>query len=504
MKIRLKQRKTVLIVAAIILAIAALSFLIIKPMWFSKKPGTIRPAAFAGQFYPADKEELSAVIRGYLAGAETAGATGTPKVIIVPHAGYDYSGPVSAAAYKAIAGQEVRRVYIIANSHHRYFSGLETDGSDYWETPLGLVAVDQEKVRSLAAASPLIKINRAEEDADHVIEVQLPFLQTVLGTGFKIVSLMFGNTDEDSYQTLARVLVDNLEPGDIIIASSDMSHYPSDEVAERIDSETLRLIGQEDIAALVQHSQVSLKETGEETVLCGLEAVKTAIAIAKELGLQPQIRKYQNSGDTVFGDKKAVVGYGAVIFWDPASANQSTLEPISAADQAILKEIAQQAVETYIKKRGIINPKISSPRLNQSQGAFVTLRIGGELRGCLGEIAASGPLWQVVRDMAIAAATEDGRFTPVTEEELDSLEYEISALSRPEKIGDWRAIDLGQDGVIVRKGRKSGVFLPQVAAEIGWSREEFLRQLCSQKAGLPADCYQDPEVELEVFRAQAF
>lgn len=506
MKIRDRKIRTGLAIALAILAIASLSFLISKPMRSKKAGSIIRPAAFAGQFYPAKEAELSAAVRGYLAGAKAEEGVLDYKVIIVPHAGYDYSGPVMAAAYRQLEGRPVKRVYIIANSHRDSFSGIMTDDSDYWETPLGLVRVDKERARALASASSVVQIDRDSGKDDHTIEVQLPFLQAVLGTDFKIVPLLFGNIDEASYQALADLLAADLEPGDLVIASSDMSHYPPAELAKKIDAETLRLILEKDIAGLIKHSQDSLaKEAGEETVLCGLEAVKTALALAKQLRLEAQVLKYQNSGETVFGDKETVVGYGAVVFYDPAvPASQARLEPLGTADQAILKEVAREAVESYVRQAKVPDYEISSPRLNQIQGAFVTLKVKGELRGCIGEIIASEPLWQVVRGMAIAAATEDGRFQPVAKDELDELEYEISVLSVPERISRWQDISLGEDGIIIKKGLKSGVFLPQVALETGWDREELWRQLCSQKAGLDKDCYLDPQAELSVFQAQVF
>jgi len=165
--------------------------------------------------------------------------------------------------------------------------------------------------------------------------------------------------------------------------------------------------------------------------------------------------------------------------------------------------IVRQSVEEYIKNGKIADFKIGDEKLNEPSGAFVTLKIDGKLRGCIGRIIATGDeLWRVARDMAIAAATEDNRFAPVSENELAKLEYEVSVLSAPEKISDWRKIKLGRDGVIARRGLKSGVFLPQVAEETGWTLEEFLSNLCFSKAGLPASAYRDPETELYVFEAE--
>ena len=179
---------------------------------------------------------------------------------------------------------------------------------------------------------------------------------------------------------------------------------------------------------------------------------------------------------------------------------------LNQAQKEELLRIARKTVESYIRDGRVPEFKITDKRLQEKQGAFVTLHLVGRLRGCIGRIEPSSePLWQVVRDMAIEASVSDPRFRPVNENELEDLEYEISVLSVPEKINDWRQIELGRHGVIVRSGFNSGVFLPQVATETGWTREEFLAHLCADKAGLAANAYKDdPEVELFVFEAEVF
>ncbi len=171
-----------------------------------------------------------------------------------------------------------------------------------------------------------------------------------------------------------------------------------------------------------------------------------------------------------------------------------------------LINIAKTAVENFVREEKIAEFKVTDKRLMRPEGVFVTINKKGELRGCIGLIVSTGrPLWENVREMAIAAATEDTRFEPVAVAELPELDYEISVLSEPRAIKNWREIKLGEHGVIVSRGRNTGVFLPQVAAETGWDLEEFLAQLCDQKAGLPPDCYKnDPEVKLEIFTAQVF
>ncbi|MFH1233320.1 MAG: AmmeMemoRadiSam system protein A [Patescibacteria group bacterium] len=168
-------------------------------------------------------------------------------------------------------------------------------------------------------------------------------------------------------------------------------------------------------------------------------------------------------------------------------------------------DIAKQTVESYILTGNVLDFKVVDEGLNKKQGAFVTIRCGKQLRGCVGQIVPTNkPLWQVVRNMAISASSEDLRFNPIAKTELAKLSYEISVLSVPEKISDWQNIELGKHGVIVQQGYNCGVFLPQVADETGWSKEEFLSHLCENKAGLPAKCYKNKDILLSVFTAQVF
>lgn len=178
---------------------------------------------------------------------------------------------------------------------------------------------------------------------------------------------------------------------------------------------------------------------------------------------------------------------------------------LNEKQQKQLLKIARESVEFFVKTRKFLAFEIKDEGLNENQGAFVTLRIGQHLRGCIGQIEPDEkPLWQVVRDMAIEAAINDPRFNPVSEEDLKKLSYEISVLSPPEKINNWKNIELGKHGVIIKRGAQGGVFLPQVAEETGWSLEEFLKNLCVSKAGLEENCYKNKEVDLYVFTAQVF
>ena len=467
-------------------------------------PKEIRPPAVAGQFYPAAAEEITEQINGYLKQASTPPVAGEIKAIIVPHAGYDFSGQVAAYAFKLLEGVKINTAVLIGNSHTAYFDGAAIDSSDVWQTPLGQVAVDKELADKLIKADSAIKYDASVHDQDHVLEVEIPFLQVVLAGNFKIVPIMLGNKADDSYKKLAKALKDNLGENDVVVVSSDMSHYPKHEDANKIDRGALEKIKSGKVDELEKYVE-SVENSGvanEQTVLCGIDAVKTLLELARLSGWDKiEVLKYLNSGDVSgIGDKNRVVGYGAVAF-----AQIQTAGGLNREQRELLLTMAKETVESFVTTGQAPEFDVTDERLKQKQGAFVTLTKNGQLRGCIGQIVPTDePLWQVVREMAVAACSEDGRFNPVEKSELDELEYEVSVLSAPEAIDDWKKIELGKQGVIIRKGGRSGVFLPQVATETGWTLEEFLGQLCSQKAGLSPSCYKDKDTEIQIFSAQVF
>ncbi len=498
-----------------------------------KKDEHVRKAAVAGGFYPGNKTSLEKYVDALLRQATPPVIKEPVRAIMVPHAGYVYSGSVAAFAYKELEGRDIRTVVILCNSHRNSLDGIAVYAEGSFETPLGRVPIDQEKTKKLLAFSPKILARPEIHEGDHVLEVQLPFLQRVL-KNFKIVPLLFGSDDPSLSKVLADALKNIMDDKTLIIASTDMSHYPPYENATTADRATLQAIqtGQADAldAVLKQHDSEGVPNA--ETFLCGVSGVRTVLLLTQALGpTTPVYLKYANSGDTS-GDKSRVVGYGAIAFVakkgtipvappptaeekskgdSPSKAFKGTV-PLSPKDGILNKsereellKIARTTVESYVRTRKIPNFSPSSPALKQPLGTFVTLKENGQLRGCIGRFEPSEPLYKIVQQMAVSAATEDPRFSPVSANELGRLEYEISVLSPLKKVGTADEITLGKHGVQISKGFfHHGVFLPQVATETGWSKEEFLSELCSQKAGLPGDCWKDPDVKLQVFTAEVF
>jgi AmmeMemoRadiSam system protein A len=229
---------------------------------------------------------------------------------------------------------------------------------------------------------------------------------------------------------------------------------------------------------------------------------------AKELGLKAEVLDQANSGD-ITGDKSAVVGYVSVAFYkdnpdDNKQNREGEKEMFNQIQKKRLLEIARQTITEYITIGKKPSFKEGEPLLNLKRGAFVTLHKQGELRGCIGTFTSNEPIYKVISQMAIESATGDPRFNKVTAQELSQIKIEISVLTEPQLIDDWKKIRLGIDGVIIRRGFSSGVFLPQVATETGWDLETFLSQLCAQKAGLPPESYKDPNTQIHTFQAVVF
>jgi hypothetical protein len=470
----------------------------------------IREPAVAGSFYPGDKAALSKMIDGFFEKADLLKIDGSINAIIVPHAGYVYSGQVAAYAYKALVGEKIDTVILIGNSHQEYFDGASVFAKGYFRTPLGDIEIDEDFAKKLMDSSDKIYFKESAHQQEHSLEVQLPFLQKVFSaqsepaSGWKIVPIILGNKS-DSVDILINALKNLINEKTLIVVSSDLSHYPKYEDAKYSDNKVIEAILTGKRENLIK-TIADLEKQGInnlQTCACGQDAIEVVMGLLG--GDEIKLLKYANSGD-ITGDppageagKSQVVGYASIVFVAPPTSSELLLE-----QQQRLLEIAKQAVENYIKKEETIKIQENNKSLNEPLGVFVTLKKNEELRGCIGTFEPETPLYENVIEMAIAAATQDPRFNPVKEDELDDLEYEISVLSPLKKVDSYKDVEIGKHGVQIKKGSRSGVFLPQVATENNWDRDKFLSVLCSQKAGLSSDCWKDPETEIYVFTAQVF
>ena len=456
----------------------------------------------AGSFYPADPTQLSQQIESYLekAGPQAASADNI-RALICPHAGYEYSGPVAAYGYRAIQGKSYDTVVIIAPSHHLDFDGVAIWPKGAFKTPLGEVAVDEELCAKLKDLDPSVKDMPQAFDQEHAVEVQLPFLQKIL-KNFKIVPLIMGRFALSDCEFLGHSLaLLSKDKNTLLVVSTDLSHYYPYEQANRMDKATIFYIETLNAEGLYQQARQGICEA------CGLGGVLSSIFYAKELGLESKVLKIANSGDTTF-DYSKVVGYGSVAMYKPVSTSVASGEGeknmLNEKQRERLLEIARQSIETYVKTGKRLEVKESDPVLNAQCGAFVSLHEKGELRGCIGNMVGRQPLYLTIRDMAVEAGVNDPRFSSLKSSELKDIKIEISVLSPLKKASSADEIKMGVHGVMVCRGLNSGVFLPQVATETGWSKEEFLGNLCLQKAGLPADAWKDKKTDLYTFTAEVF
>lgn len=476
----------------------------------------VRAPAVAGGFYPAGRDELAAAIDGYLKPAPERTFPKPIRAIIVPHAGYVYSAPTAARAYKQLAGTQFDRVVLLGCPHHIPVSGLAVWAKGAWDTPLGRVNVDEDAVRAMMAVSPRLREGRHPHVPDHCLEVQLPFLQKLLRPGFEIVPILVHRCDEEDYRALASALAAVCDRWTLVVVSTDLSHYPTRKDAEAVDARTLESWTKLDPAAVagVSHEQMGKGVGALDCTMCGEQAVVAVMHAVKSLGIAGiEIVGSANSA-AASGDEGRVVGYGAaVLYGDPpagplarSAAAPSATPPapgaLSAAAGKKLIAIARAAIAANAAGRSLPALDDPDPELSVKRGCFVTLREKGDLRGCIGHFDADASIARRVQEMAVAASAEDPRFPPVSVDEVPALELEISILSEIVPCPDWHRIVLGTHGVIVRKSGRSGVFLPQVATETGWSLEEFLSHLAAEKAGIGPDGWRDPDAKLLTFTVQ--
>jgi len=480
------------------------------------KSTTIRRPAVAGSWYSNDKATLAREIAGYLQQAPRSLTGVTVRALIAPHAGYAYAGRCAAESFKQLEGQSVARVFLLGPSHYMAFEGVASLNVDAFETPLGLVPLDRAVLDALRK-NPLVHDVPAAHAREHSLEIELPFLQTVL-KDFTLVPLIVGQLTPSQAIELGALLKQQVGPRDLVVVSTDFTHYgPAFDFAPFRDDVKNRLsaLDQGAFDRILAKDIKGIFSYAAQTGITWDGVTPTALMLAT---LPPTahgtLLRYYKSGDAD-NEYTHSVSYGALAFYDaaaapvppPAAANAApapTNEPgLSAAERQLLLTLARDTLTRHVQNKGV--PDLAAypltPRLKEKAGAFVTLHEHGELRGCIGYIQGIKPLAETVRENACNAATDDPRFPPVQPAELNKIVIEISVMSPLRKVAAPEDVTAGVHGVVLKKGRYQGVFLPQVATEQGWDRETFLRQL-GRKAGLDLDAYKS--AELFVFTAEVF
>jgi AmmeMemoRadiSam system protein B/AmmeMemoRadiSam system protein A len=519
--------------------------------------GNVRPAAVAGQFYPADRQELETDVKQYLSAATKAGLHVPVRAVIVPHAGYVFSGQTAAEAFAQLDPKvHYDHIFLLGPSHHIGLDGASVATAwGAYQTPLGTVRVDTALCQHLVDENKVLVFEPRAHDREHCLEVELPFLQVQLGEVPPIVPVIIGTEDYYTLQDIARALVPYFTPRNLFVISSDFSHYPCYDDAERVDKRTGDAVASGSLHAFLR----ALSDNADEhvrnlaTSACGQAAIAVLLMMAeKEKGLEMHHLAYCNSGDSPYSGHDQVVGYHAFVMTAKGDTVQeeTTKQGISketSKDEGNKKDVSieakmkkekteddksDEATATHaaaksdiadepfvlsdstrkqlldiawksVRRQQVAAP--TNPELLRKGGAFVTLTENGRLRGCIGHFGEDVPLWQVVEVMAHDAAYRDPRFQPVTPEEWDRLSIEISVLSPLKRIHDISEFHYGEEGIYIKKGWHSGTFLPQVAEEVNWTKEEFLGHCARDKAGLPWDGWKDAELytyKVEIVRAQ--
>ena len=461
----------------------------------------VRPATQANRFYTGDARELSEEVDSFLAQHRGATIYHHVAAVIVPHAGYYFSGRVAASAYMSVpADQPYKRIFLLGPSHHEWLDGASVNTeADYYATPLGNVKVDRETARSISDADSVFSYQPKAHDREHCLEVQLPFLQRRLGDVPPIVPIIISTNDFNKLKRIAHVLKPYFTEENLFVISSDFSHYPSYEDACEVDALTGKAIEtgsvEAFIAALEQNARSGKRNLA--TSACGELAIAT-LMLMMDGSYEVKHLMYQNSGDADNHDHSRVVGYHSFAIVRKSDAGFA----LSDDEKRLLKEIALTSIKDSLAGKEISHSSPLTTHLSAKCGAFVSLHKHGRLRGCIGHFGEDIPLHEIVAEMARAAAFEDPRFMPVTADELADIDIEISVLTPMRRIESLDEFELHRHGIYIRKGYRRGTFLPQVADEVNWTKEEFVSHCAQDKAGIGWDGWKD--AELYVYEAIVF
>lgn len=466
----------------------------------------VRKPVWEGRFYPETVGALRAQI-AELTRQATETRTGIHaekplRALILPHAGYIYSGATAAHASRVLKGRRFSKVIVVGPDHRVGFKNVAVSDVDAYETLLGRIPLHAD-ARRLRRQADIFQVIPASDAQEHSIEVVLPFLQYYLSS-FALVPMVMGRSCQSD--RIRTAVADILDEDTLLVVSSDLSHYLPYAVACQYDSETLRAVTELRAEVLLD------RENGA----CGMTPILMLVEMAKQYHWQPMLLHYENSGDTA-GEKTRVVGYAAIAFYGDAPMKKKKSQSMQKITQKEGKALVTLARKTIMERFGrkvdpsdlsAMDAEMKSQKFSESRGVFVTLNKDGHLRGCIGSLVGTEALADGVQRHAVNAAFHDHRFPQVSEDELDDLEIEVSVLTEPKPLEYQDAADLmaklrpNVDGVIIHKGAARATFLPQVWEQLP-QPEDFLSHLCL-KAGLSGDAWQTTKLEVQIYQVQYF
>jgi MEMO1 family protein len=462
----------------------------------------IRKFVYAGSFYPKTRSELTSVIE-QLAGRVKRKQVQHPphtslKALIMPHAGYIYSGVTAAHISRVLKENQFRRVIVMAPDHRVGFTGGAISDVTAYETPLGLIPLNQDAA-TLRGNKYLFQAIPASDRREHSVEVVLPFLQYFL-KNFELIPIVLGRGNDLSDRVSA-ALDPLMDQNTLLVVSSDLSHYLSYPEAVARDRETIKTILDLNADKLLTR----------ENAACGRIPILVVINMARRHGWQPMLLHYSNSGDTA-GDRSRVVGYAAIAFYGGSSMQNSidSSQPLKTHQGQALVKLARQSIAERLGKKSIkVDPDaMADVAFQDHRGTFVTLTINKQLRGCIGNLNSTESILAGIKRNAVSAAFHDPRFSPLKAHELHQVDIEVSILTEPQRLeyGDSKdllsKLRVHVDGVILSKGSTSATFLPQVWEQLP-RPEQFLSHLC-MKAGLPADDWEKSRLDILTYQVQYF
>jgi len=465
----------------------------------------------AGQWYDASPQKLTQQISEMFNKADIEPIENVIGLIL-PHAGYMYSGLTACKGIKATDKSLYSRIIILGTSHRAPLENIISIPSvDFYETPLGQIPIDVEIIQDLKKF-PYFKEVPLAQQGEHSIEIELPLLQYAK-KDFKLIPLICGKLDLETTQKIAQILQNYIDEKTLVIASSDFTHYGpnynyipfSEDIPKnlkKLDMGAYQYIEKRDVKKFYEY----IEKTG--ITICGPYGIGVLMYLLPE-NTQVNLVEYKQSGEIV-NDYQNSVSYFGIAFtgtWEKKGRTpMNTSTTLTPEEKKDLLKLARWTLEYVLEHNKLPSdneiPIKVTEIMKTPRAAFVTLKINEDLRGCIGEIFATKPMYKSVLQNAYNAGFKDPRFYPITKEELPKIKIDISLLTHPRKINHYNEIELGKHGIILKKGYYQALFLPQVAPEQNWNLQQTLEHL-SMKAGLPPDGYKEG-AEFEVFEAEVF
>lgn len=494
-------------IAGRLCAVAVLGLLCLVLCREAAVAGPKRNPAVAGTFYPAGAVALKKAVDGYLKKAPSPKKLPGPLIcLLVPHAGYEFSAGVAAAGYRAVT-KDYPTVVLIGAAHTVPVKGAAVYPSGSFATPLGDVPIDKKLCRSLLEGFPLLFEDSVTAHLmEHSLEVQLPFLIRIFKSPFKIVPIVINTDDLDTAVKIGSALAKVIKGKNVlIVVSSDFSHYPPKDIARKADLTILETLKRLDPAYFWLSSRILMRrrEKNLQTTACGEAAIIAGMTAAVSLGADKAVLlDYANSGEIRPETAQRAVGYGAMAFVKTGEPVPESFPP-SGADRKLLLQTARQVIVDAFDKKPYESGLSSNITMNMPSAVFVTLTKSGKLRGCIGTTEPQMILKDAVVHAAHSAAFNDHRFPPLKKSELSDIHIEISILSPMKTVKSHKSVVPRKHGVALSRDEQGGLFLPQVWEQIP-GKEDFLSEICSQKAGLPRDCWKDPKTKIQTFTVYSF